>query len=49
MIATAYRWSPEALADELREAGFDVIEAHTRTGPKTGPRPHGAILARLLE
>jgi SAM-dependent methyltransferase len=48
-IATAYRWSPEALADELREAGFDVIEAHTRTGPKTGPRPHGAILARLLE
>jgi SAM-dependent methyltransferase len=46
-IVTAYRWSAEALSDELRRAGFEVIETHTRTGFRPKPRPHGAILARL--
>lgn len=45
-IVTAYRWSPDALGDELRAAGFDVLETHTRTGSRLGPRPHGAMLAR---
>ena len=45
-ITTAYRWPAEALADELRAAGFEVLETHTRTGQAPGPRPHGAILAR---
>jgi SAM-dependent methyltransferase len=46
-IATAYRWSPEALAAVLSEAGFEVIETHTRTAAASTPRPHGAMLARL--
>jgi SAM-dependent methyltransferase len=46
-IVTAYRWSPEALSEELGRAGFEVIETHTRTGIRSKPRPHGAILARL--
>ncbi|RPE78087.1 MULTISPECIES: class I SAM-dependent methyltransferase [unclassified Frondihabitans] len=46
-IATAYRWPPEALAAVLREAGFEVIETHTRTAATSTPRPHGAMLARL--
>ncbi len=45
-VVTAYRWSPEALSEALRSAGFDVLETHTRTGPADGPRPHGAIVAR---
>ena len=45
-ITTAYRWPPEALADELRAAGFEILETHTRTAQAPGPRPHGAILAR---
>lgn len=45
-ITTAYRWPPEALADELRAAGFEILETHTRTVQAPGPRPHGAILAR---
>jgi hypothetical protein len=48
-IVTAYRWPPDALGDELRNAGFDVIETHTRTGSAPVPRPHGSILARLSE
>jgi len=44
-IVTGYRWSPEALADELRKAGFEIIETHTRTGFHPRPRPHGAIVA----
>ncbi|TFD88590.1 class I SAM-dependent methyltransferase [Cryobacterium lactosi] len=44
-ITTAYRWPVDALSDELRSARFDIVEAHTRTGP--GHRPHGAILARV--
>jgi SAM-dependent methyltransferase len=47
-IVTAYRWSAEALSEELRRAGFEVIETHTRTGFRSKPRPHGAILARLV-
>lgn len=46
-VVTAYRWPPEALANELRATGFEVIETHTRTGRHPKPRPHGAILARL--
>ncbi|WP_082485486.1 methyltransferase domain-containing protein [Rathayibacter sp. Leaf296] len=45
-ITTAYRWPPEALADELRAAGFEILETHTRTVQAPGPRPHGAVLAR---
>lgn len=45
-ITTAYRWPSEALADELRAVGFDVLETHARAGQAPGPRPHGAILAR---
>ena len=46
-VVTAYRWTPDALANELKAAGFEVIETHTRTGHHATPRPHGAILARL--
>jgi SAM-dependent methyltransferase len=46
-IVTAYRWSVESLTAELHAAGFEVIEAHTRTGFRSKPRPHGAIIARL--
>ncbi|MDF2563462.1 MAG: SAM-dependent methyltransferase [Microbacterium sp.] len=46
-VVTAYRWPPEALANELCSAGFDVVETHTRTGREPKPRPHGAILAEL--
>ncbi|QIG40981.1 class I SAM-dependent methyltransferase [Microbacterium sp. 4R-513] len=45
-VVTAYRWAPEALANELEVAGFDVVETHTRTAREPKPRPHGAILAR---
>jgi len=46
-VVTAYRWSAEAMTGELRKAGFEVIETHTRTGLRPRPRPHGAIIARL--
>lgn len=46
-VITAYQWSTDELADELRHAGFDVLETHTRTGFRPKPRPHGAIIARL--
>lgn len=42
--ATAYRWPVDELGRVLLEAGFEVIETHTRTG--SGYRPHGAIVAR---
>lgn len=45
-VVTAYRWPPEALANELRAAGFEVIETHTRMGRHPKPRPHGAIVAQ---
>ena len=46
-VITAYRWAPEALSIELRAAGFDIIETHTRIGRTSKPRPHGAIVAEL--
>jgi len=46
-IVTAYRWPADLLGHQVRAAGFDVTETHTRTGADAGPRPHGAILARL--
>ncbi|MFJ3385438.1 MULTISPECIES: class I SAM-dependent methyltransferase [unclassified Curtobacterium] len=45
-VVTAYRWTPGALSGELRSAGFDVLETHTRTSPADGPRPHGAMVAQ---
>ncbi|MEH6622128.1 class I SAM-dependent methyltransferase [Dietzia maris] len=45
-VAGAYRWSVEALSEELGMADFEVIETYTRTGP--GARPHGAMVARLM-
>ncbi|WIB71526.1 class I SAM-dependent methyltransferase [Curtobacterium sp. MCBD17_026] len=42
-VVTAYRWPVASLAALLDEAGFDVVDAHTRTDP--GHRPHGAISA----
>ncbi|WP_317231227.1 class I SAM-dependent methyltransferase [Clavibacter sp. MX14-G9D] len=46
-VVTAYRWPADLLAGELVAAGFEVVETHTRTGDAAGPRPHGAISARL--
>lgn len=46
-VVTAWRWPADRLAEELRAAGFDVLETHVRRGPDDGPRPHGAIVARL--
>ncbi|ROS52537.1 class I SAM-dependent methyltransferase [Frigoribacterium sp. PhB24] len=46
-VTRAWRWAPDLLADELRASGFVVLETHTRTGPPSGPRAHGAILARV--
>lgn len=46
-VSTAYRWPADAMAAELRGAGFDVLETHTRIGSGVTPRPHGAIVARL--
>lgn len=43
-VTTAYRWPADDLARELRAAGFDVLEIHTRR--VEGHRPHGAISAR---
>lgn len=42
-VITAYRWPVVSLAALLDEAGFDVVDVHTRTDP--GHRPHGAISA----
>ncbi|WP_412162744.1 class I SAM-dependent methyltransferase [Curtobacterium flaccumfaciens] len=42
-VITAYRWPVASLAALLDEAGFDVVDVHTRTDP--GHRPHGAISA----
>lgn len=43
-VITAYRWPVNRMALELNEAGFDVVETHTRTGE--GYRPHAAIVAQ---
>ncbi len=42
-VSTAYRWPVVALAQELVDAGFEIVETHTRSG--SGYRPHGAIAA----
>jgi SAM-dependent methyltransferase len=43
-IIPAYRWSVNALCDELTVAGFEVLETHVRT--TAGQRPQGAIVAQ---
>lgn len=45
-VAAAYRWPIGKLSDELRAAGFDISETHTRTG--RGYRPHGSIVAQRI-
>lgn len=45
-VLDAYKWPATELSRELRAAGFDVLESHTRTGASQRPRPHGALLAR---
>lgn len=45
VVSAAYAWPVTELSGELHEAGFDVIESHTRTTAQ-GHRPHGAIVAR---
>jgi SAM-dependent methyltransferase len=45
-VVGAYRWPVLALSEQLDAAGFDVIEAHTRTVSSAGARPHGAIVAQ---
>ena len=47
LVVTAYTWPVSELSDRLREAHFDVVEAHTRKGP--GQRAHGAIVARRAD
>lgn len=44
-VSDAYRWPIVELSRELHEAGFDVVESHTRTAAHPH-RPHGAIVAR---
>lgn len=43
-VVTAYRWPLGEMGRALVDAGFDVIETHTRHDP--GSRPHAAIIAR---
>jgi SAM-dependent methyltransferase len=43
-VAPAYRWSVDALSDELRATGFDVVESHVRDA--AGQRSQAAIVAR---
>jgi SAM-dependent methyltransferase len=43
-VTTAHRWPVAELGRQLAQAGFEVIETHTRT--RSGSRPHGAITAR---
>jgi SAM-dependent methyltransferase len=43
-VIRAYRWPVAALAAELADAGFDVVESHVRV--TTGQRPQAAIIAR---
>lgn len=46
-VVTAWRWSVGALTEQLRASGFSTLETHTRVAAPEGPRPHGAVLARL--
>jgi SAM-dependent methyltransferase len=43
-VVDAYSWPVEELAELLSDAGFAVVERHTRTD--AGHRPHAAIMAR---
>lgn len=43
-VSDAYTWPVAELSRELNEAGFDVVESHTRTAAQRH-RPHGAIVA----
>ncbi|KQV06290.1 SAM-dependent methyltransferase [Leifsonia sp. Root112D2] len=43
-VTPAYRWSVEALSEELTATGFDVIESHVRK--TAGQRSQAAIIAR---
>lgn len=43
-VTTAYRWPVPELGSVVEEAGFDLVETHTRS--VLGVRPHGAIVAR---
>jgi SAM-dependent methyltransferase len=43
-VAPAYRWSVDALSDELVASGFDVVESHVRN--TAGQRSQAAIIAR---
>jgi SAM-dependent methyltransferase len=45
-VATAYRWPVTEMTGRLQASGFEVVEAHTRTG--AGYRPHAAIVARRM-
>lgn len=48
-VLDAYKWPVTELSRELRAAGFDVVETHTRSGTNARPRPHGAIVARRFD
>lgn len=48
-VLDAYKWPVTELSRELRAAGFDVVETHTRSGANARPRPHGAIVARRFD
>lgn len=43
-VTPAYRWSVEALSEELSATGFDVIESHVRN--TADQRSQAAIIAR---
>lgn len=46
-VVRAWTWPIAALGEALTDAGFEVLETHSRTD--AGARPHGALLARRLE
>ena len=43
-VTPAYRWSVEALSEELTATGFDAIESHVRN--TAGQRSQAALIAR---
>lgn len=45
-VVAAYTWPVHEMTRQLHEAGFQVLDTHTRTGPDY--RPHGAIVARRV-
>jgi SAM-dependent methyltransferase len=46
-VVTGYFWPVDAMREALTGAGFDVVEAHTRTEP--GRRPYAALVATRRE